>query len=65
LSAAIEPAKTQFGELVSPGWHFQEAHRTHLSLNRNSPIKREVEQKGDVISIPQVGGLHHRYRRAA
>jgi putative transposase len=40
-------------------------HRTHLSLNRNSPIEREVEEKGDVISIPMVGGLHHRYRRAA
>jgi len=40
-------------------------HRTHLSLNRNSPIEREVEEKGEVISIPMVGGLHHRYRRAA
>ncbi len=40
--------------------------RTHLSLNRNSPIKREVEspERGKVIAIPQVGGLHHRYCRA-
>ena len=40
-------------------------HRTHLALNRNSPIEREVEERGEVISIPMVGGLHHRYRRAA
>jgi putative transposase len=40
-------------------------HRTHLSLNRNSPIEREVREKGELISIPMVGGLHHRYRRAA
>jgi putative transposase len=40
-------------------------HRTHLSLNQNSPIEREVEEKGELISIPMVGGLHHRYRRAA
>ena len=41
--------------------------RTHLSLERNSPVPREVEppSRGDVISIPQVGGLHHRYTRAA
>ncbi len=41
--------------------------RTHLSLDRNSPIKRAVEppERGKVIAIPQVGGLHHRYRRAA
>ncbi len=41
--------------------------RTHLSLDRNAPIPREVEppSHGRVIAIPQVGGLHHRYTRAA
>jgi putative transposase len=41
--------------------------RTHLSLDRNAPNPREVESanKGTVIAIPQVGGLHHRYTRAA
>ena len=41
--------------------------RTHLSLDRNSPIPRKIEQPehGEVVSIPKVGGLHHRYRRAA
>jgi transposase InsO family protein len=41
--------------------------RPHLSLDRNSPFRREVEppSKGKVIAIPKVGGLHHRYTRAA
>ena len=41
--------------------------RPHLSLDRNSPISREVEppSQGEVFSIRQVGGLHHRYSRAA
>jgi len=41
--------------------------RTHLSLERNSPVPRRVEHpsEGKVIAIPQVGGLHHRYCRAA
>lgn len=41
--------------------------RAHLSLDHNSPIPREVElpERGTVHSIPMVGGLHHRYRRAA
>ena len=41
--------------------------RTHLSLDRNSPAPREVErpERGRVISVPQVGGLHHRYTRVA
>jgi len=41
--------------------------RPHLSLSRNSPTPREVEPpcRGKVVSTPQVGGLHHRYSRAA
>ena len=41
--------------------------RTHMSLEGNSPIPREVEppSKGRVISVPFLGGLHHRYTRAA
>ncbi len=46
--------------------YYHEA-RTHLSLDRNAPIPRKVEAPscGRVIAIPQVGGLHHRYTRAA
>jgi len=41
--------------------------RAHLSLERNAPVPRQVQppSKGSVIAIPQVGGLHHRYSRAA
>jgi len=41
--------------------------RTHMSLDGNSPIPRRVEppSKGDVVAIPFLGGLHHRYTRAA
>ncbi len=41
--------------------------RTHLSRNRNSPVPREMElpERGTVIAIHRVGGLHHPYRRTA
>ena len=41
--------------------------RPHLSLNHNSATPREVEPpcQGRVVAYPQVGGLHHRYSRAA
>ncbi|MGI9165007.1 MAG: integrase core domain-containing protein, partial [Pyrinomonadaceae bacterium] len=41
--------------------------RPHQSLGRNSPVPRTVDvpANGRVISIPQVGGLHRRYIRAA
>ena len=41
--------------------------RTHLSLAKDSPESRAVEQPelGRVVALPQVGGLHHRYTRCA
>ena len=41
--------------------------RGHTSLDNNSTQPREVHPPdlGRVVSIPQVGGLHHRYQRAA
>jgi transposase InsO family protein len=41
--------------------------RTHLSLDRNAPVPRDIilPDNGPVRSIPEVGGLHHQYTRAA
>jgi transposase InsO family protein len=41
--------------------------RTHLSLDKDSPESRAVQQPqlGRIVAIPQVGGLHHRYERRA
>ena len=39
--------------------------RTHYSLDGNAPIARRVERTGQVIATPVLGGLHHRYSRAA
>jgi transposase InsO family protein len=41
--------------------------RTHLALDKDSPIPRPVmgSSVGRIVATPQVGGLHHRYDRAA
>jgi hypothetical protein len=41
--------------------------RTHLALNKDAPIPRPTASaSGDqVVAIPEVGGLHHRYERLA
>ncbi len=41
--------------------------RCHLSLDKDSPQTREVQppDKGTIVEIPKVGGLHHRYERRA
>jgi transposase InsO family protein len=41
--------------------------RPHMSLAGDAPITRPVEppERGKIIAMPRVGGLHHRYSRAA
>ena len=39
--------------------------RTHQSLSGNAPTPRSSEHDGDIIATPVLGGLHHRYSRAA
>jgi putative transposase len=39
--------------------------RLHLSLEKDSPDPRSVQPVGEIIVIPQVGGLHHLYERHA
>ena len=39
--------------------------RCHQSLDGDAPMSRPVESRGDVVSQSILGGLHHRYRRAA
>jgi putative transposase len=46
---------------------YHERSRTHLSLDKDTPIPRPVMPPGAgaVVAIPEVGGLHHRYERRA
>jgi len=45
---------------------YYERSRTHLSLDKDTPIPRLVTPPGDgAMAIPEVGGLHHRYERRA
>ena len=41
--------------------------RPHQSLDGNAPRPRTIEppSQGRIVAEPQVGGLHHRYRRVA
>jgi putative transposase len=39
--------------------------RTHLALAKDAPESRAIMSQGEIIAIPQVGGLHRRYERRA
>jgi hypothetical protein len=46
---------------------YYERSRTHLALDKDTPIPRSVMPPGEgtIVAIPEVGGLHHRYERRA
>jgi hypothetical protein len=41
--------------------------RTHLSLDKDTPTLRRIELPGagQIVQLPEVGGLHRRYIRQA
>ena len=41
--------------------------RTHLALSKDTPEPSTVQPPGmgEIVELPQVGGLHHRYERRA
>ena len=59
--------KAHLRRILKSYFAYYHESRAHLSLDRNAPVPRRVERpsEGKVIAIPQVGGLHHRYTRAA
>jgi transposase InsO family protein len=52
-------------QLIESFVTYYNADRTHLGIGTDSPSGRPVEQRPgattNVVSLPRVGGLHHRY----
>ena len=48
--------------LISYASYYNES-RTHLSLHKDAPLHRAVQRSGTIITMPVLGGLHHRYAR--
>ncbi len=46
---------------------YYHASRTHLALGKDAREPRPVEppERGYIVAVPQVGGLHHCYIRCA
>src|SRR4030095_2277056 len=48
--------------LASYAAYYNQA-RTHLALQKDAPLHREVQRSGVIIAIPILAGLHHQYVR--
>jgi len=67
LDHAIVLGEAHLRRLLTAYMYYYHEARPHLGLARDAPVPRAAERRcrADVLAIPQVGGLHHRYARAA
>ena len=54
-------------KVLSSYLEYYHRSRTHLGLGKDTPEPRAVQppKMGEIVELPQVGGLHHRYERRA
>jgi len=67
LDHLIVLGENQLRQILRGYVRYYNESRPHLSLERNAPAPRSIEPPalGAVVAVPQVGGLHHLYTRAA
>ncbi|MHC4281203.1 MAG: integrase core domain-containing protein [Planctomycetota bacterium] len=46
-------------------FEYYNVSRTHMSLDKDSPVHRPTQTNGRIISMPILGGLHYVYSRVA
>jgi len=67
LDHVIVPGEKHLRRILKSYFDYYLRSRTHLSLAKDAPTTRVVQgpEAGEIVVIPQVGGLHHRYERRA
>jgi site-specific recombinase XerC len=67
LDHVIVLGEQHLRRLLASYFEYYHGSRTHLSLGKDAPDKREVESPhpGTVVALPKVGGWHHHYTRWA
>lgn len=65
LDHVVILSRRHLGRLLKSYLTYYHRSRTHLSLAKDAPEPRAIMRRGEIIAIPQVGGLHHRYERRA
>ena len=59
--------KRHLHRILAKYFDYYHLTRTHLSLGKDWPRPRPVQPRsdGEIVELPEVGGLHHRYERRA
>jgi transposase InsO family protein len=67
LNHVIILGESHLRKILARYFDYYHKYRTHLSLDKDAPERRPIQDAklGEVIEIPEVGGLHHHYERRA
>jgi putative transposase len=65
LDHVVVLSQRHLRRLLKSYFAYYQCSRTHLALAKDAPEPRAIMRQGEIIAIPQVGGLHHRYERRA
>lgn len=67
LDHVIVVNENHLRKVLKEYFRYYSESRTHLGLGKDSPEPSEIEppEMGEIVAIPHVGGLHHRYIRIA
>jgi len=63
LDHVVVLSRRHLRNLLRSYFTYYHRSRTHLSLAKDAPEPRAMMSCGEIIAVPQVGGLHHRYER--
>ncbi len=65
LDHVIAINERQLRRVVQSYVDYYHEDRTHLGLEKDTPQERSIAppEMGEVVAIPRLGGLHHRYSR--
>ena len=65
LDHLIAVNERQLRRVINSYIRYFHADRTHLGLEKDTPISRVIEPANDakIVALPRFGGLHHHYSR--
>ncbi|MFL6796569.1 MAG: integrase core domain-containing protein [Xanthobacteraceae bacterium] len=50
-------------QLLRSYFRYYNETRTHLGLDKDTPLPRPAQRSGTIVSTPILSGLHHHYAR--
>jgi len=65
LDHVIVMNENHLRRLLNEYFHYYNFQRTHLGLNKDSPVSRPIQSIGNIERIPVANGLHIYYFRKA